>query len=92
MTRNSNVLQALGDATEDETIFVMICPVGKGWASAPAEVERHRECIGACGWGLRAALFGSEDDLAAAARWRSERLLWLGAQPQSGSLLSTQPP
>ena len=40
---------------------------------------------------MRSSIFASETDHAAEARWRLERVVWLGAQPDSGSPFSKLP-
>ena len=95
MVRNRDgVLQALCNATLDPlaSVYVQICCVG-GAFPGYEEINVSELRNPASDWGLFTSSFGSETDYAAAARWQTERLLWLGARPSSSdSLLSKLPP
>ena len=82
MARNAVMLDALAHATKDDTVFVQI---------SFADQHRNSEFVFDCKWGLGTTLFGSETEHAAAARWQTERLLWLALRPDSPSALSILP-
>ena len=70
LARNATAVDTLGSAAEDDTLFLALEVVGR-----PMHVmlPDHGEYIGACDWGLRTTLFGSEADHAGRTAASEER-------------------